>query len=109
MNMLDQFSEVFDIEDFKKNLSDRLGLYLSLSHEKVTGFPKESLEMSKKNHIVIPRTAYLKSILIYKPILTLKRIFGRSHLLRKVYYRFNIDIFLKGKKQALETRREDSK
>ncbi len=106
LDMLDAFREVFDIDGFKKHLSNHLGWYFGSHHEWKTGFPQESINMCKKNHVPIPMTAYIKCFLIYKPLDAMKSVLGKTKWARKIYYKLHIDILLKGREQAARDRTE---
>ena len=102
LNMLEPFSGTLNVEDFKNNLSDRLGWYFS-QNESV--YIKETIDRCKLNGVKIPKSAYLKKIIFYKPIELLKPMLRRFQFVRKFYYLFNIDVFLNGKEQAEQYRK----
>lgn len=101
LDMLNAFHAVFDVEDFKNYLSSRLGWYFSLSSEKQMGFMQEAIEMCNRNGGHIPIMAYLKCYLFYKSVSGLKKCLQNNSFIKKnIYYKFNIDVFLKGAEKA---------
>lgn len=92
INKLDDFENVFDINGFKTHLSSRIAEYFADNGEKKDGFVQEFVQMCKTNHISIPFTAYLKCIFIYKPFTSVKNLLRKSKLIRKFYYKFNLDV-----------------
>ena len=106
LNMLDQYNEVFNIQDFKAHLSDRLGWYLGSPHEQLTGFPQESIDMCKQNNVKIPMGAYVKNVCIYRPLNVLGHMLRNSKIAQKIYYAFHIDVLLLGRTQAMRNRTE---
>lgn len=99
LNMLDAFDAVLDVDDFKKNLSSRLGWYLSQKIDKREGFLEETLSTCKKNGIKIPKTAYLKCWLYYMPLNFIKTIFKNNKMIKKIYTVGKIDILLYGSRE----------
>lgn len=96
INMLDKFDSVFDVDDFKKHLSNRIGSYLTEKGDRYDGFIKECTDMCKKNKIHIPFSAYIKAYFVYKPFKIIKSILRKSKRVRKFYYKYDIDIKLYG-------------
>ncbi len=94
LNRLEQFGGRFDIDDFKKHLSSRLGLYFSVKQDRYDGFTDESIQKCRENHVRIPKTAYLKYWILYKPFTCMKNLLRQNRMVRRMYYKFNVDIRL---------------
>lgn len=94
LNILDKYDKCFDIQDFKQHLSSRLGLYFSVKEDRYDNFIQETIRMCKENGIKIPVSAYLKHWLIFKPFYFVKALLRNNKFVRKLYYKFNIDMKL---------------
>lgn len=96
LNALDGYEKALNISDFKNHLSNRIAEYLSFKVERKDGFIQESIAMCKKNGVRIPKSAYIRSWLIYRPYNLVKKILSRSKFIRKIYYKYNIDVKIYG-------------
>lgn len=96
LNQLDHYNKVFDIDSFKNHLSNKIGSYMSLKNEKIHGFTQETVNMCKKNNVKIPAAAYIKCWFFYMPFNFVKSKLKKSNAIRKLYYKFDLDIKLYG-------------
>jgi hypothetical protein len=96
LGKLDYFSDVYDIEDFKKHLAQRIGNNLAVKEETSHGYNKEFIETAKSNKIKIPFMAYMWAFFVYKPWYFIISKLRDYKILRKIYYFFNIDVLRDG-------------
>ena len=93
INKLDSFNKVFDTKSFRQNINKNIGKLISIDHN---SFTKESISLCKQNKVKISFKAYMYAYLYYKPIKILKKIFHNSLIVRKIYYKLNLDYKLDG-------------
>ncbi len=93
MKKLENFTDVFDVESFLGNKTKFIGKMMGQDKkEYVVEFRTEA----KKNGVKIPLGSYFYDYLWYKPIKILRKVFSKSLLARKIYYKFNLDYKLDG-------------
>lgn len=97
INKLSAFSKVFDVDDFLRHKSKRIGKVIS---EDQSDFTKVSFKTAKENGVRISFTSYLYGYIIYKPIKTIRRLFRNSKFMRRIYYKFNLDYKFDGYRGA---------
>jgi hypothetical protein len=90
------FSSVYDIEDFKKHLTQRIGSNLAAKEETIHGYNKEFIETARSNRVTIPFMAYMWAFFVYKPWYFITSKLRDYKLLRRIYYFFNIDVLRGG-------------
>lgn len=93
MRKLDNFNEVFDVDNFKRNKVKLIGKMIALNKK---AYVQEMKEEAKKNNVKLPLFSYFFAYFWYKPIRCLRNKFSKSLLARKIYYKFNIDYKLDG-------------
>lgn len=98
INKLNSFSKVFDLSFFYKNKRKLMAKNFADGHENSCGFNREIIKELKLRHQRIPFTVYVLSWLYYRPIGFVKSKFRFNTRIRKIYYKFNIDILLHGEK-----------
>ena len=101
LNKLKEFDSIFDVDDFNKHLSSRIGEYMAIKSERFDGFLQETLQMCKENKVRIPITAYVKSYLFYKPFNFIKCKLRKSRVVRKLYYKFDLDVKFHGEESKV--------
>lgn len=85
---LDDFKNVFDVDDYKKHFTSKLARELALDHPP---FTTNILKTMKKNNIPIPLSVYLKRYLYFKPYYFLKEKLKNNTFLMKLYYVYGWD------------------
>ncbi len=98
MGKLDNFREVFDVDDYKAHLGRRLGWWFAFENG---GFVQDFKKYAKKNGVKIPFSAYLWKWCIFGPVHFLAGLLRNSAFVRKLYYKFKIDILMHGPRGAV--------
>ncbi len=98
LGKLDNFREVFDVDGYKKYLGRRLGKWFAYDHG---GFVRDFKTYAKRNGVKIPFSAYLWKWCVYSPYHFLVRHLRNSKFVRKLYYKFNIDILIHGYRNSV--------
>ena len=93
LGKLENFKEVFNVEEFMKHKSKYLGKMMALTKK---AYVHDMVKIAKKNSVKIPYTSYLYEYFWFKPIKILRKTFKNSKLARKIYYKFNLDYKLDG-------------
>lgn len=93
LGKLDKFGEVFNIKDFYEHKNQRIGLMMATNKD---CYVSETIKIAQKNHVHIGITPYLWAWLIYKPKGKLARLLGRVRWMRRLYYKWNLDIKIQG-------------
>ena len=88
LGKLDNFKEIFDIEDYKRNLGKRIGYWFAFEHG---GFVKDFKTYANINGANIPFSAYLWCV-IFKGYTKLADALKTSAFLRKLYYASRLHI-----------------
>lgn len=83
INKLDNFSEVFPVEDYKKHFVFRLANELAIDHPP---FTTDILNSMKENNVKVPIRAYLLKYLYYKPLYFFKAKLKNQKWIMKLYY-----------------------
>lgn len=98
---LDLFQESFPVEHYQKHFISKMAQELAVDHPP---FTTDILLEMKKNHIKVPFIVYPIAILYYRPITYLRKKMRRLTWARRLYYLFNLDLRLGGRKQSEEER-----
>lgn len=98
---LELFQTSFPVENYQKHFITKMAQELAIDHPP---FTTDILLEMKKNHIKIPFVVYLLAFLIYRPITYLRKKMHRLTWARHLYYLFNLDLILGGRKQSKEER-----
>lgn len=93
LNKLDYFGDVFDIEEFYKHKAKYIGKMLGTNKK---SYANDALLLAKKNNVKIPFSSYLYCYLWYKPFEKIKKVAKKSLLIRKLYYKLNLDYKING-------------
>ena len=93
LGKLENFKESFDIEEFMNHKAKNLGKMMALNKHTYVNDMKKT---AKENNVRIPIISYFYCYFWYKPIKKLRKIFKKSTLARKIYYKFNLDYKLDG-------------
>ncbi len=96
INKLESFSDVFDIETFKKNINKKIGKILINDKD----YTKISLHYAKENNVHISFMVYIYAYLVYAPLKIFRNIFKNSKIARKIYYKYDIDKKMNGYRAA---------
>lgn len=97
INELDKFDRVFDLNDFYKHKSKRIGKMLAVNKR---SYVIDTIKEAKKNGVKLGIKSYLWKDFFYKPIIFFSKLFNKNKLARKLYYKFNIDYKLHGYRNA---------
>ncbi|MEG0687791.1 MAG: hypothetical protein RR466_03795 [Hungatella sp.] len=95
---LEMFQEAFPVKVYQKHIKSKLAQELAVDH------PPFTTEM-KKNDVKIPFSIYPLAYLFYKPLEALRKKLRRSAWIRRLFYRFDFDLKLLGRKQTEEERK----
>lgn len=98
LGKLDNFREVFDVDDFKKNLGRRLSWWFAYDNG---GFVRDFKKYAKRNGVKIPLSAYLWEWCVFGPYHFLAGLLRNSKFVRKLYYKLKIDILIHGYRSAI--------
>lgn len=98
---LDLFHESFPVEFYKKHFISKLAEEIAIDHPP---FTTDILDAMKANGIKIPFIVYPLAYLWYKPIRILRGKLKHITFLRKLYYKFDLDLKLGGRKQSEKER-----
>ncbi len=93
MKKLDNFKEVFDVDNFKNHKVKLIGKMMGLNKK---AYVHEMKKEAKINNVKIPLGSYFYAYLWYKPIKHLRLMLKNSKIIRKIYYKFNLDYKLNG-------------
>ncbi|MBR0034197.1 MAG: hypothetical protein IJP54_00840, partial [Synergistaceae bacterium] len=92
LGKLDNFSKVFDVQGYKKDLSRRLGWWLG---SKNGAFQREFLDYAAQNNVHIPAGVYVwKGIAKFWK--AMYKVFGNVRFIRKILYALKLDYLIKG-------------
>lgn len=97
LGTLDNFSEVFDLSDFYAHKNQRIGKMLATNKR---SYVNDTLKCAKKNHIKIGLKVQLWRFLVYAPYGFLTKVLRKNIFVRKMYYKYNIDIKVNGYRNA---------
>lgn len=101
LGYLDDFSESFPVENYKRKSTIYLAKEIAIDHPPfTTDILKEMKEQGKKVPLIIYPLAYLW----YRPIYRLRAKLKYNLMLRKFIYKFNLDELLLGTKHSQEER-----
>ncbi len=92
-NKLNNFKDVFDVEEFYKHKAKYVGKMIGLNKK---SYVKDMKKIAKANNVKISFGSYIYAYLWYRPIKFLRHIFRNSILARKLYYKLNLDYKLDG-------------
>ena len=90
---LDNFSQVFDVQDFKSHLARRLGWWFGVDS---ACFTREFKVYAKKHGVKIPFGARLLEWFIARPYMFVKHMLRNFVWARKIYYGLKLDYKLNG-------------
>lgn len=93
LGKLENFREVFDIEDYKKNLGRRLGKWFAFEHG---GFVRDFKRVAKQNGVKIPLSAYLWQYMLFGPWHFLREHLRNVKFIRRIYFRLGLDKKIQG-------------
>ena len=83
LKKLDLFSEIFNVNEYRKKYTSKLAREFAVDHPPFTTDIKASM---RKNGINIPFSVYLKQYFIFKPFYYLKKKLRNNVALMKLYY-----------------------
>lgn len=90
LGTLDDFSEIFDVEWFRRHLVGRLAFSMGDPTERADGFVAESLGEAKRNGVHIPLRSRMLAWCIYRPLFFMKRRLSDNKLAHDIYDRFGL-------------------
>jgi hypothetical protein len=102
LKSLDDFSHVFNVDEFKRKLWMRLGSNWGDKYEWRHGYNAEIKKKAKENKVHLPLLMYLSSMLIYRPIWIMRRWLSGNIKVRKLYQQLNVDVLLNGEKAYID-------
>lgn len=88
MGKLENFREVFDVEDYKKHLGRRLGKWFAFEHG---GFVRDFKRVARENGVKIPVSAYLWHWFVFGPLSFLRNHLRTLKFARRVYFKLGLD------------------
>lgn len=83
LNKLEKFDAVFNVEEYKRNLSSKIARLLAMNH---TPFITDILTSMKRNNIPVPIASYFKKIFIFMPYYFLKKKLRNNKTFMKLWY-----------------------
>jgi hypothetical protein len=89
---LHEYSERFDLDDYKIHRIRHIAYLLGNKHEYDYGFIQQMLTAAKQKNYHIPVRSRVLAFFYYQPKDFLKRKLKNSALVRKLYYRLNLDV-----------------
>ena len=96
-----QYDGIFDLEKYQKQKNKYwASVYASLNDECYGTLNTEYVNEAHKIGYKIPLTSKAYGLILIRPYLKLKGILKKSSLLKKAYYKFNVDYLLYGKNKA---------
>jgi len=101
LGKLEKFDGTFDVKDYKKHFTKRFAEELAIDHPP---FTTDILTEMKKNNIHFSPAVFPISVLFYKPLHHLREYLKDKAWARKVYYKFDLDEKVSGKRQSDEQR-----
>ncbi len=93
LKKLENFREVFDVDDYKKHLGRRLGYWFAFEHG---GFVRDFKKVAKRNGVRIPFSAYLWQYFLFGPWSFLRDHLRNVKFVRKIYFKLGLDKRLRG-------------
>lgn len=97
LGKLHLYNQTFDVEEYQKRKKKFYGRMLADEYE-------ASLDLkmfAKRRNFKFPLSSWIYAIIIRKPYLIFKRLLSSNKLIRRLYYRFNIDVLRFGKEMAM--------
>lgn len=94
---LDKFRSVFDLDDFYSHKYRRIGRMMAMNKQ---SYVKDTIMVAKNNNIKIGLKSYLWCFFCFRPYKCLTKLFNNSMLVRKLYYRLNLDYKINGYRDA---------
>lgn len=98
---LELFKDSFPADNYKKHFISKFAQELSTDHPP---FTTDIINEMKNNRIKIPFIVYLLSFLVYKPLYMLRSKLKHIVWLRRLFYKFNLDEKILGRKQGSKER-----
>lgn len=102
LRKLNLFKNAFPVDKYKENINSRLAEEFILDHEPFLSDIKYTM---KKNRVKISNMVYFKAWFIYKPLYFFRKKLKHINSLRKIYYYFNLDEKIGGRKDSSEERK----
>ncbi len=96
---LDDFSQIFPVESYRKHFTRRLAEEMAIDHGE---FKIDILCSMREHHVRIPVMAYVLAALVYRPLKFLEKHLKNKRWARRLYYKFNLDEKWKGRKHTEE-------
>ncbi len=83
LNKLEKFDAVFNVEEYKRNLSSKIARELVMDH---LPFTTDILASMEQNNVHVPISSYLKKIFIFTPYYFFKKKLRNNKVFMKLWY-----------------------